>query len=286
MTWPTDDLTNTHLDAATDDPSQARAELNSLLLKVQAILQEVDAGATVWHSGNDGTGTGLDADKLDGQQGPTGSIVGTTDSQTLTNKTLTSPTINTSASGSGIETTLAGSATKLATASAIKTYVDNNTGGWAFQEEVDTSSGTTKIVTGISSDVTQIKLIMDGVGMATDNIDVRVRLGTSGSFSTFSNGSTNRLNNSGNSEIQSWGSGYGYATSDLSNSVVAYGEMLLVKKSGETAWIGSVSAGSSGNQTYHGGGVIACPGTINRVEISPEGAGSFSGGTIQVFVYT
>ena len=36
--WPTDDLTNDNLDQTTDDPSLARAELNALLLKVQAIL--------------------------------------------------------------------------------------------------------------------------------------------------------------------------------------------------------------------------------------------------------
>lgn len=37
-TWPTDDLTTTSLDAGTDDPSQARAELLALAQKVQTML--------------------------------------------------------------------------------------------------------------------------------------------------------------------------------------------------------------------------------------------------------
>lgn len=39
--------------------------------------------------------TNLDADKLDGLDGPSSAIVGLTDSQTLTNKTLTTPIIDT-----------------------------------------------------------------------------------------------------------------------------------------------------------------------------------------------
>lgn len=67
MAWPNDDLSNTELDQGTDSPKLARAQLNALLLKVQAILAEVAAGETVWHSGNDGSGSGLDADTLDGK---------------------------------------------------------------------------------------------------------------------------------------------------------------------------------------------------------------------------
>jgi hypothetical protein len=53
-------------------------------------------GNTVWHQGNDGTTSGLDADLLDGKHAPTGAIIGDTDAQTMTNKTLTSPKIGTS----------------------------------------------------------------------------------------------------------------------------------------------------------------------------------------------
>lgn len=69
MTWPTDDLTVAELDEGGDDPSLARAELLAAVNKIKSILGEVTAGQTVWHGGNDGAGSGLDADLLDGQQG-------------------------------------------------------------------------------------------------------------------------------------------------------------------------------------------------------------------------
>jgi hypothetical protein len=46
----------------------------------------------IWHAGNDGAGSGLDADTLDGVQGS--SYATLTGSQTLTNKTLTTPIIS------------------------------------------------------------------------------------------------------------------------------------------------------------------------------------------------
>ncbi len=68
MPWPTDDLTKTHLDAGTDSPANARAEIEAAIDKLKSVLAEVTTGATVWHSGNDGAASGLDADLLDGQQ--------------------------------------------------------------------------------------------------------------------------------------------------------------------------------------------------------------------------
>jgi hypothetical protein len=54
-------------------------------------------------------------------------VIGTTDSQTLTNKTLTSPVLNTGVSGSAVldeDDMASDSATKLSTQQSIKAYVD------------------------------------------------------------------------------------------------------------------------------------------------------------------
>ncbi len=45
MTYPTDDLTKVHLDAAADNPTQARAELEALVDKVKAMLAATGTGA-------------------------------------------------------------------------------------------------------------------------------------------------------------------------------------------------------------------------------------------------
>lgn len=73
-----------------------------------------------------------------GVHGVTGSVVGTTDTQTLSAKTLTSPVINTGVSGTAVldeDNMASDSATKLATQQSIKAYVDAQgftwKGAWA-----------------------------------------------------------------------------------------------------------------------------------------------------------
>lgn len=58
MTWPTDDLTKVHLDAGTDSPSSARAELEALMDKVKLILGEATPGDTLYTSTTMGTEPG------------------------------------------------------------------------------------------------------------------------------------------------------------------------------------------------------------------------------------
>lgn len=70
MAWPSSaGLSKANFDAGTDSPANARAELEALYDHVLLISNEVTDSATVWHSGNDGATSGLDADLLDGQHG-------------------------------------------------------------------------------------------------------------------------------------------------------------------------------------------------------------------------
>lgn len=95
MNYPTslDSLVNPTTNDFLNSPNhvQQHSDVNDI---VEALEAKLGIGASVAASGKLLRGTGAGASAWD-KDAPTGTIVGTTDSQTLTNKTLTSPTINT-----------------------------------------------------------------------------------------------------------------------------------------------------------------------------------------------
>ncbi|MBL4898857.1 MAG: hypothetical protein JKX76_04305 [Colwellia sp.] len=71
MATPTDTINTSNLDSGDDDPSLARVDLLELANVVKAIILDIGAGNTVWTNANDGAGSGLDADTVDGNQAST-----------------------------------------------------------------------------------------------------------------------------------------------------------------------------------------------------------------------
>jgi len=106
-------------------------------------------------------------------------IVTSSQTQTLTNKTLISPVIDTGVSGTAIETDLAvsASATKLASASAIKTYVDNVAASQNEASEISYSNATSGLTaTNVQNAIDEVDGNVDNLvtlsGVALDSIDL------------------------------------------------------------------------------------------------------------------
>lgn len=108
--------------------------------------------------------------------GTTGDIVGTSDTQTLTNKTLTSPVLETGVSGTAVDTdgTLASNSdTKLASQKAVKTYVDTTTAsignnGWSPATGTWTYASATTIT--VPSGATSIYQIGDKFKLTANSV--------------------------------------------------------------------------------------------------------------------
>ena len=135
---------------------------------------------------------------------PSGDIVGTTDSQTLTNKTLTSPVLNGSLSGTAFldeDNFSSNSATAVASQQSIKAYVDNNAGKHTIQKndledgtDSTTSLGaktnllfdsnTFRVANDAGSDSTQVRLTTEftGITNGTAAANKAVILGTNGAI--------------------------------------------------------------------------------------------------------
>ena len=99
------------------DTSSAQTLTNKVINADNNTLSNLDHGAEV-----DNPSSGV--------HGVTGSVVGTTDSQTLSAKTLTSPVLNTGLSGTAFldeDNMASDSATKAASQQSVKAYIDSGT---------------------------------------------------------------------------------------------------------------------------------------------------------------
>lgn len=105
---------------------------------------------------------------------PSGDFTGTTDSQTLTNKTLTSPVINTGVSGTALitSTAMAGASnTTLPSSLAIKTYADTVSNKWQQMAATARVTDATFTSTTLLSKGVVVKFVISGTSYYGQIID-------------------------------------------------------------------------------------------------------------------
>lgn len=190
-----------------------------------------------------------------GTGNPAGTVVGTTDTQTLTNKTLTSPTMT-----GAVVSSMASSVITAGTA-------------------VASTSGTSIDFTSIPSWVKRITVMFNGVSTnGTSNPLVQI-----GSGSVTSSGYT--ANSAGVGAAGSTGMATSTAGFVLNSQLAANtisGHMIITNVSGNT-WVSSHSTKYSSTLCNFGGGDVALSGVLDRVRITTAGGSdTFDAGSINI----
>ena len=197
---------------------------------------------------------------------PSGTVIGTSDTQTLTNKTLTSPTISSPTISSPSIT-----GTPVMDASVIT----SNTA-------VNSTSGTSIDFTSIPSWVKRITVMFSGVSTSGSSGHL-IQLGDSGGIETTGYVSSgNRTNTSSVTGGNTSTAGFVNASDSASNTVS--GHWIITNISGNS-WVCSHTLKLALNAAAWGGGDKTLSNTLTQVRITTvNGTDTFDAGVINLFL--
>jgi len=189
---------------------------------------------------------------------PSGTVVGTSDTQTLTNKTLTSPTINS------------------------PTFGGTPTMGASF-----ITRGTTITASGTSLDFTSLPSWVNRITVMFRNISTNgtsfmlVQLGTSSGVTTSGYVSTsNDLDGGGGSSSSDSTSGLIMRLQAASNIING---IMTIAYMGSNTWVANHTCASTTTVVFMGGGTSALSGTLDRVRITTvNGTDQFDAGSVNI----